>query len=82
MDWVFIQRSFSGSVHSCVTARGQKQAFRTDAVTQLCGLMTKKGLGLNREVKRQKVLLAETEQVNRADTRCARAAHFQRSVHS
>lgn len=78
MNWVFIQSSFSGSVHSCVTARGQKRAFRTDAVPQLCELMTKKGRDLIRQVKRQEVLLAETEQVNRTDTRFASAAHFQR----
>jgi hypothetical protein len=78
MNWVFIQHVFSGSVHSCDTARGQKQAFGTDAVAQLCGLMTKKGRCVIGQVKRQKVLLAETEQVNRTDTRCASAAHFQR----
>jgi hypothetical protein len=41
--------------------------------------MTKKRGGiLIQQVKRQEMLLAATKQVNRTDTRCACAAHFQR----
>jgi hypothetical protein len=78
MNWVFIQHQFSGSVHSCDTAHGQKRAFGSDAVTQLCELVTKNWLGWINSIKRQGLLLAATEQVNRTDARYASAAHFQR----
>jgi hypothetical protein len=78
MNWVFIQRRFSGSLHSCNTAHGQKRAFSPDAVIQLCGLLTKKGRGVLPQNMRQEVLLAAPERVNRADTRFASAAHFER----
>lgn len=78
MNWVFIQRRFSGSLHSCDTAHGQKRAFGPDAVTQLCGLLTKKGRRAMHKHKRQEVLQAAPERVNRSDTRYASAAHFKR----
>ena len=78
MNWVFIQRRFSGSLHSCNTAHGQKRAFGPDAVLQLCGLLTKKGLSAMQEHERQELLLAAPERVNRSDTRYASAAHFER----
>lgn len=59
-------------------ARGQKQAFGTDAVTPLDGFATKRGLDLIAQISRQKMLLAATELVYRTDTRCASAARFQR----
>ena len=77
--WVFIQRRFSDNVRSCDTAHGQKRAFDTDEVTQLRRLMIKKrGGGLNRQKTRQEVLRSATDRLNRTDTRCACAAHFQR----
>ena len=78
MNWVFIQRLFCGSLHSCETAHGQKRAFETDAVSQLCRLLTKKLRFGMRQIKRQEMLLAAPEQVNSPDTRFASAVHFQR----
>ncbi len=49
-----------------------------DAVPQLCGLVAKKGRSGTQPLKRQEVLLAAPERINRTDTRFASAAHFQR----
>ena len=65
-------------MRSCDTAHGQKRAFDTDEVTQLRRLLTKKGTVLNRQNKRQEVLRAALERLNRTDTCYASAAHFER----
>lgn len=77
MNWVFIQHRFSGSLPSCARARGQELALRPDALAQLGELSPANVIAAKAPMAvKQRHFGAETEQINRTDTRCASAAHF------